>query len=1040
MSKPLFLKDSNIEENEIDAFGVHSNFAKSIVKIIDQVDIKNSAFTLGLFGHWGSGKSFIIKELKKIIKNENKQFEVFTIDVWKFVDQPLLRSILFQLSEHLSGKDKNNYKEQLQKRLYSNKTVSELEKKDWKKQLKELKEGIDYGSVLISLISLAILITLIFAIGNLLGTENNLFNTSVKIMLPLLGYFVAFIARPFSILLNGVNIANYSLAANFSPEQFEDLFEEFIKKYIKNEKAIIIFDNIDRCSSQLAYETLSTLKTYIDKKGCFYIIPCDDEAIKEHLLKGNPQTIREGTSDEFLKKIFDTSIRIPSLNVHDKDSFIATQLNKLSISEELTSKDLSQMKQILFYAFQNDTPRQIKRSINEICSYYELAKQIDTNKKNILKHFPTFIIMVAIKQKWVEFENILLQEPDLLTNYYTNEHFKNDIVNTKKYNIDKTLIEFMDSVEYYYSLDTNVKPFIFLKDISFEKDFKEDIINGKILNIENKIDELTIDKQIEIFIQHNEYINQTLLSLYNTLINCNNRDNYPMLYKRFIDILFSENNDIELFIKNNINTLNKLFDLLKKDKKYIIKIRNIIKKIFVNDNNKFSPDLIEKLFNLVMAEPLIFKDNDITDCITISIIENNSLGNDLLNILKDKQKLNLISEKVISEFINKTDIRSNLNILIERLSIIKGYANFPINIQIQLIEKSNALMTRMFSASNPTNDANALDVMLSFVVNIPEIEKYSQNYSSFKTNYYNFMQRNYNSVYIGPICQFVKFISNTNEQSIFMNRIEHLRLSNVINYMDKTCIQAMWNIEEIKMKYIISEYQDSLNILLNRFPDFINENYLEFIIQNGAINITNLRRIFIAIKEQKHGINLSIKDIGIYVCQKIKEQKMDTIKEIIKLFEEFEYKPLKKYFNNDKGFVHLIITDYYDNFNTEIIKKLQSITELEDWTKTYIVPIYTRIHDEAVKQNKNVSMYLNSTCFITSNFVNTHKILLDELIKSLLIDTKSKDEHQFAIDVIGKLNEYGLLRNGDYKDEFELVKNNLTGPQQDYLKELGVNL
>ena len=228
-------------------------------------------------------------------------------------------------------------------------------------------------------------------------------------------------------------------------------------------------------------------------------------------------------------------------------------------------------------------------------------------------------------------------------------------------------------------------------------------------------------------------------------------------------------------------------------------------------------------------------------------------------------------------------------------------------------------------------------------------------------------------------------------------------------------------------------------MFFDKFPDFINENYLEFIIQNGTINITNLRRMFIAIKEQKPGINLFTKDIGTFVCQKIKEQKMDTIKEIIKLFEEFEYKPLKKYFSNDRGFVHLIITDYYDNFNTENIKKLQSITEPDDWVKTYIVPIYTRIHDEAVKQNKNVAAYLNSTSFITSTFINTHKNLLDELIKSLLIDTKSKDEHQFAIDIIGKLNEYGLFRNGDYKDEFELVKNNLTASQQDYLKELGVN-
>ena len=91
----------------------------------------------------------------------------------------------------------------------------------------------------------------------------------------------------------------------FAPEQFEECFNEMCDKalsekdvlksylkYIKGEtgedgisRLIIVIDNVDRCSPELAYELLTNIKNFLGQKHhTIFVIPVDEEALKKHIV------------------------------------------------------------------------------------------------------------------------------------------------------------------------------------------------------------------------------------------------------------------------------------------------------------------------------------------------------------------------------------------------------------------------------------------------------------------------------------------------------------------------------------------------------------------------------------------------------------------------------------------------------------------------------------------------------------------------------------------------------------------------------------
>ena len=342
-NKSLFLTDSpNVEQ---DSFQVHSSIANTLYDIITKHNVSENSFTIGLFGEWGSGKSFIINKLSNKIKEETSDVTFINIDVWKYSGQPLLRSILFELNKQFKSFYKNNkekyepfkdgYKNKkgksLQDILYYDEVFeseSRLSSEEFKKALKSL-----FTRYKTPIFILAFLFVCFIGFQFI---PNDIVQSKwyLKIMQPIIngiatfgafigfvGIFIGLLQKPLKDIGNLIffrnTVRNFTEKANFSPEQFEGIFKDFLSK-IEDEKYVIVFDNVDRCEPGIAYETLSTIKTFMDIENCFYIIPADDDAIKNYLANSTVKQNDENSferkfTEEFIDKIFQTYIRIPIL-------------------------------------------------------------------------------------------------------------------------------------------------------------------------------------------------------------------------------------------------------------------------------------------------------------------------------------------------------------------------------------------------------------------------------------------------------------------------------------------------------------------------------------------------------------------------------------------------------------------------------------------------------------------------------------------------------------------------------------------------------
>lgn len=484
-----------------DFFNIHSQIAEMLFKTIKSEDLTKDSFTFGLLGSWGSGKSLTVGKLREKLKDENDVL-FFEFDVWKYVDTSLYRSILIDFEKELKnkaeeGKVPESFKigiqtsegKDLHDLLYKSTQVTTpvvTNPNDWiSRQIEKHRKttsGKLYRYTILSLLKTIILTwnyiisrTEMFYFLLLLGvlfSSAYYYRSNIIDIFPFLGD--AFLKPVFKFLsftvlgLSAVEIikeaykdmfkevlpkANNNVIITSPPTFAQDQFESIFKKIIEvisdcgKKKVVIVFDNIDRCESNLTIQILTGLKTFLDQKKCFYLIPCDDIRIKSHLV----ETHR--SEDDYLDKIFQAYLRIPIIESEDKITFIEDCIKKADF--ELSTSDKNRISEILTYAYKGDTPRQIKRFFNDFISYYRLAEVIDPKKENLLKDVPYFTFMIAIKQKWPELESLILQD----TNFFKESHRT-----TQPPVLAEDCIYFIEKCSAWINYDSDPAMFIHLKD------------------------------------------------------------------------------------------------------------------------------------------------------------------------------------------------------------------------------------------------------------------------------------------------------------------------------------------------------------------------------------------------------------------------------------------------------------------------------------------------------------------------------------------------------------------------------------------------
>lgn len=1081
MSKYNFLSDNNFKK---DSFGIHTNIANTITNIIKDKDLSKSSFNLGIFGDWGSGKSFIVEKIDENLTNEENIIFI-KIDVWKFIGMPLMRSILIEIDKSFreiskSKKTFGNYsvkfpEKWLQRKLYTNEVSNEtttLTDDKWKEKIKNLFFQNRLPLIAFTfLFILALSILIYFGInpsfwGSILSSSISTFLIFGAVFEFIKKSFITSLEKASEIVLFKRETKSVRTNPNFSSEQFEETFSclvNFVKD--KNSKLILVFDNIDRCDPKMTYEILSTIKTYMDLNHCFCIIPCDDDALLNYLAKevdGNPlnNSFEREFSREFIDKFFQTYFRIPKLKEVDRNSFIKEQFNDLAISE-LSEENINNISSILYYAYKGLTPRQIKRFINDFAMYYYIALESDTNRDLLLKDVVFFTIMITIKQRWDKFETYLIENPHFFKEYLSDKSVFNNFITSKKLkeslNYTVSLENFLDKVSLCLLPDESVLNYIYFKESDNANETIENLRNGNIINL-NSENEIVIKNYLSR--ETNEtFITYTLISIFKSLneLLLNNKELgsiKTLFWEKFILLQSETQYKIYNFIAEkylNTDILLKMITEVKLLQKDEVKREHLLVEYILKNNN-------EKL-NLELLKYIIDKDINLSEFNRKELlnVENDlNLTEKIVKTIPEKNKATFIPKESVSAFASNiiTNGTNNVNeIILEILS----------NITFKVLNDN-------FKDSFKDINSTFLKYTNSFITNLDNVHN---SYIGHGKTSYTYIQQLKNSInnYISNfkiVSNFLHLIPNTNKEIYEI-------LKKIATYCIHLDNDSKYKIYSKLLSFISNDYEDFNDIIIENIQnkDFLtkvlsseNSNFMYYAFKNKKFKdaILNNVELYPIVYNSLDFENFNIEeDFKLYQLDifnlenlklfiKIYSEKVNNFSEIkanildiifdnsIKEIQEQKKITLIEYLNNE-GYDfslkiekitenRIIFINFYKNDpqigdNLFLILKKASQKEFKT---NFLSPVLEYIESQ-LKLTYDVSKFNNINSLIDNNYLDTSfEKLLNSIKDKLLEKGKEPREKILGIELHKLTNKERTERDKKYKELFtkEEIDNNKT--------------
>jgi len=364
----------------------------------------NRPCNIGLFGKWGVGKTSIVKMLFNKMKNDEKLSETVRclyFDAWKYSDESFRTQILLEMDEELGNPIG---KERIIDVLYNI-------------QEEEIVKGSSIKSFFLKSwafwASLVVIVAAILLVHHMFPDEEIVSLVAASLIVPFVVQLIA-VVQSASASASKRRI----LPKKEWPGEFENIFSEIIEK-TKYEKIVMVIDNLDRCQSQTVVEMLALLKTFMDIQKCIYIIPCDKEAILNHIstLDRNTEYF-EKSGPEFLKKIFQITIGIPPILGESLEEYAQKLRSQMKFSFDDNVQD------VIVGAYAG-TPRQIIHAFNKLTTLYLLAREKEKEKiikKGTVTDNLAFLAKISIiEDEWKDFfdslsSNTLLLED--IENYF----------------------------------------------------------------------------------------------------------------------------------------------------------------------------------------------------------------------------------------------------------------------------------------------------------------------------------------------------------------------------------------------------------------------------------------------------------------------------------------------------------------------------------------------------------------------------------------------------------------------------------------------
>ena len=355
--------------------------------------------TIGVFGTWGSGKTSIMKMVKKQLP---KKYTVAWFDAWKYdKEETLWRVLLLQvlsgIRKAIPEKNTNDLEEinDLETSLYAPVDREKVGRMtiEWGKMGKGLAQGamqiglgfLPGGTVINDLIKE-------FrntdkseqAVANLLSSVHR---ESAKIHIDQIKFL----------------------------EQFHERFTNLVNKHVvkKKHRLVVFVDDLDRYLPEKAIEILEAIKLFLDAPGCVFVLGIDQEVIsrgikmkyREFLGKKDIDDPSDFTIDgmKYLEKIIQLPFQIPPVEQADMGDFV--QKLRADWPDEECPK--------VFSVGLGDNPRKIKRTVNVFLMLWNLAEKRKVKLEGRIKPI-RLAKVVAIQAIFPELYNLIKEEPRYL--------------------------------------------------------------------------------------------------------------------------------------------------------------------------------------------------------------------------------------------------------------------------------------------------------------------------------------------------------------------------------------------------------------------------------------------------------------------------------------------------------------------------------------------------------------------------------------------------------------------------------------------------
>jgi formylglycine-generating enzyme required for sulfatase activity len=368
------------------------DFQPYVDTLVDIIQTGNTPLTIGVFGGWGSGKTSLMRMVKKGLPPE---FTVAWFDAWKYdKEENLWRAFLLSILSALKDAAGKN-----------NKPVEEFEKL----------ESLLYREMELEKVG---------------GVTIDLAKLGGKVAQGVVQIGLSFIPG-ISALTKLVEELQKSAATNAADEavgaiqrertkihieqvrfleQFQEKFRILVEQHVtrQNGRLIVFVDDLDRCLPEKAIEVLEAIKLFVDAPGCIFVLGLDQEVIARGVeIRYKDFLKKDGTNQisgaRYLEKIIQLPFQIPPVEQTDMGDFVH------GLTPDWPNDECPRV----FSLGLGDNPRQIKRTVNVFLMLWKLAEKREKKLQGLIKPI-RLAKVVAIQTVYPELYAQLKETPRYL--------------------------------------------------------------------------------------------------------------------------------------------------------------------------------------------------------------------------------------------------------------------------------------------------------------------------------------------------------------------------------------------------------------------------------------------------------------------------------------------------------------------------------------------------------------------------------------------------------------------------------------------------